>query len=177
MIFNSLDDIRDDRTCKALTGLTKDQFKELLEVFQSSFHALRQERYQQGELRTPQVGGRAGYLATFAHKLFFVLYYLKNYPPYDVLGYLFGFGGGHAHDHLQRLLPILQCSLADLKHLPVRAFAEVKELEQSLEGEEKIIIDAVERSCVRPQDEARQKACYSGKKTPHNEESGYEQSG
>ena len=57
MIFSGLSNIRDDRTCKALTGVTRDQFKRLLEVFESSAQALRQERYEQGTLRIKHRGG------------------------------------------------------------------------------------------------------------------------
>jgi hypothetical protein len=62
------------------------------------------------------------------------LYYLKNYPTYDVLGYLlFGFSGGHAFDHLETLLPILQTSLARLKVMPERSVKTVEALDKLLE--------------------------------------------
>lgn len=139
MIFKSLEEIGNDRVCKALTGLTKNQFKQLLDVFASSYQAVQQEQYEQRLKSRPQrlsrmpAGGPPGYLSTLEQKLFFVLYYLKNYPTYDGLGYLFGFSSGHAHDHLQRLLPVLQHSLAALKRLPERRFAAVADLEQLIE--------------------------------------------
>jgi hypothetical protein len=40
MIFTGLDDIPNDRVMKALTGFTKDQFKKLLETFESTYRDL-----------------------------------------------------------------------------------------------------------------------------------------
>jgi hypothetical protein len=173
MIFKSIEEIGNDRICKALTGLTKDEFKELLNAFELSYQAVQEEQYEERLKSRPQrssrmpTGGPQGYLSTLEHKLFFVLYYLKNYPTYDVFGYLFGFSGGHAYDHLQRLLPVLQHSLAALKLLPKRGFETVVDLEQVIENDNKIIVDGVERPCARPQDEDKQRARYSGKKKRH----------
>jgi len=173
MIFKSIEEIGNDRVCKALTGLAKDEFKKLLNTFESSYQAVQKERYEERLRSRPQrlsrmpAGGPQGYLSTWEHKLFFVLYYLKNYPTYDVLGYLFGFSGGHAYDHLQRLLPVLQHSLATLKLLPERGFKTVIDLEPAIENENKIIVDGAERPCVRPQHEDKQRARYSGKKKRH----------
>lgn len=159
--------------CKALTGLTKDQFKQVLNVFGLSYQAVQKEQYEQRLKSRPQrlsrmpAGGPPSHLSTLEQKLFFVLYYLKNYPTYDVLGYLFGFSSGHAYDHMQRLLPVLQHSLEALKLLPERRFEAVADLEQLIEKEKKIIVDGVERPCARPQDDDQQRARYSGKKKRH----------
>lgn len=90
MIFKSIEEIGNDRICKALTGLTKDEFKELLNAFELSYQAVQKEQYEERLKSRPQrssrmpTGGPQGYLSTLEHKLFFVLYYLKNYPTYDV---------------------------------------------------------------------------------------------
>jgi hypothetical protein len=51
--------------------------------------------------------------------------------------------------------------------LPVRTISSVEELVQLVEKHEKIILDGVECSCVRPQNNDAQKAHYSGKKTTY----------
>jgi hypothetical protein len=159
VIFNGLDEVRDDRTFKALTGLTKDQFKQLTPLFETVYRELH-------SCRSTITSGPpfAGHLKTFEHRLFFVLYYLKNYPTYDVLGYLFGFSGGHAFDHLEKLYPVLQASLARLKALPERTAKTVQELEKMLNNQSTIIMDATERATFRPQDKIQQEQRYSGKK-------------
>lgn len=169
MIFKRLDDIKNDRTCKALTGLTRAQFKQFLQPFEAASQALREEKFEQGELKIKHAVGRRGYLETQEQRLFFILFYLKNYPTYDVLGHMFGFSGGHAYGHLKKLIPILQKTLSDNHHLPLTDVKVPQELhqaieEQAVDNKRKIIIDATERPCVRPQDKALQKARYSGKK-------------
>ena len=81
-----------------------------------------------------------------------------------MLGFLFGFSGGHAYDHLQKLIPVLQRALSDNNHLPLRDLSIPNDLKQAIDNKGKIIIDATERACVRPQDKIMQKARYSGKK-------------
>lgn len=167
MIFNSLEDVRSDRACKALTGLTREQFRQLLKEFETSNKKLREDRYESGKLKIKSLMGRRGYLETQEQKLFFVLFYLKNYPTYDVLGHMFGFSGGHAYDHLQKLIPVLQRALSDNDHLPSRDLSIPVDLKQAIDDKGQIIIDATERTCVRPQDKVMQKARYSGKKKHH----------
>jgi len=164
MFFNNLEEVRNDRACKALTGLTREQFRQLLKEFDTSNKKLREERYESGKLKIKSFVGRHGYLETQEQKLFFVLFYLKNYPTYDVLGHMFGFSGGHAYDHLQKLIPVLKRALSDNNHLPLRDLAIPNDLNQAVDKKGKIIIDATERACVRPQDKIMQKARYSGKK-------------
>lgn len=159
MIFTGLNDIRNDRIMKALTGLTKDQFKKLLQTFESTYRDL-----YNGPSSTTSGPAFPGHLSSFEHRLFFVLYYLKNYPTYDVLGYLFDFSGGHAFDHLETLLPILQASLARLKVMPERSVKTVEALDKLLEKQPVIIIDGTERATLRPEDKTQQEQRYSGKK-------------
>jgi len=81
-----------------------------------------------------------------------------------VLGFLFGFSSGHAHNHVENLLPVLLRSLSDLGVLPERSPGTPAEFLQLVEKYGDIIIDGLECSCVRPQDEELQKARFSGKK-------------
>jgi hypothetical protein len=162
MIFAGLDHIRNDRICSALTGLTKDQFKHLLPFFESTYRDLY-------HAPSPATSGPTfpGYLSSFEHRLFFVLYHLKNYPTYDVLGYLFGFSGGRAFNHLETLLPVLQASLGRLKALPERSAKTVESLDKLLEKQSIILMDATERPTLRPQDKIQQAQRYSGKQKHH----------
>jgi hypothetical protein len=63
--------------------------------------------------------------------------------------------------------PVLKRTLMALDVLPVRTISSVEELMQLIEKHGKIILDGVECSCVRPQNNDAQKAHYSGKKTAY----------
>ncbi|MGZ8219771.1 MAG: transposase family protein [Methylomagnum sp.] len=162
MIFTGLNDIRNDRIMKALTGLTKEQFKGLLKTFESTYRDL-----YDGSPSTASGSAFPGHPPSFEHRLFFVSYYLKNYPTYDVLGYLFGFSGGHAFDHLETLPPILQASLARLKARPERSVKTVEALDKPLEEQPTIILDCTERATLGPRDKTQQAQRHSGEKKRH----------
>jgi hypothetical protein len=163
MIFNTISDIKNDRTCKSLTGISIEQFKALSAVFESSYHEIQNNRVAEGDIKRLRRGGKAPHF-TNEQKLFFVLYYKKNYPTFDTLGYLFNLSSGNAYEHMTLLLPCLEHSLAQLDMLPFRHFNTKEEMIYALEGVDKVAIDGMERACQRPQNDTLQKARYSGKK-------------
>jgi hypothetical protein len=162
--FNKLTDEKHGRIIKSVIGLDRSKFNKLSKAFASAYDALQQERLQKGEIRQVPSGGLKGYLDTPEKKLFFILYYLKTYPTFDVLGFHFGFSSGHAHDHVDALLPVLLRSLSDLGVLPARTPGTPEEFSQLIEQYSDIAIDGVECACVRPQDKELQEDRYSGKK-------------
>ena len=157
----------DNRTVKALIGMSKEHFHKLSRAFENAYHSILQEKYQSGEIKKLPKGGVHGCLDTFDKKLFFTLYYLKTYSTFDVFGFHFNLSPGHAHNHIERFLPVLQRALADLGMLPQRTVPTVEEFQQLIEKYDKILIDGAECPCVRPQDDEKQKARYSGKKCRH----------
>jgi hypothetical protein len=99
--------------------------------------------------------------------LFFILYYWKVYPTFDVLGDRFGFDGSKACTNVQKLWPVLERALKKLGVLPARQFTSVEELRAAFGDVEELFIDATEREVVRPQDTEQQQTTYSGKKKRH----------
>ena len=162
--FTKLDGAKHDRTIKSLIGMSRPKFDILAAAFASAYDAIQMERLQRGEIRQVPSGGPKGHLDTFDKKLFFILYYLKTYPTFDVLGFHFGLSSGHAHNHVEALMPVLQRSLSDLGVLPARSPGTPEEFSQLVELYGDIAIDGLECPCVRPQDGELQKARYSGKK-------------
>lgn len=164
MIYEKFEKETSERTIKALIGINKPHFYKLRDTFSQAYIEHQNERVRNGEIKNIRRGGPKGHLDSLDKKLFFLLYYLKTYCTFDVLGFHFGFSAGHAHEHVTHLMPVLERSLALLNVLPARAFANPEELKQLVEKYGDILIDGVEMACVRPQDDERQKAHYSGKK-------------
>ena len=160
--------IRDDRQMKALTGLSQAQFDHLLPVFSDIYQAIQQQTYEKGvdsgTRRRKPGGGSKGKLPTMAEKLLFVLYYYKTYPTFDVLGTQFEMARSKANENLHKLSPILYNTMVHLDLMPYRELATPEELKAALQGVEQLIIDATERAYRRSQDDAKQRAHYSGKK-------------
>ena len=82
--------IRDERQFRAFTGLSQKEFDRLLTEFTKALESAQQQRYRQHQTqrRRRPGGGRKGALSVPELKLFFLLFYLKNYPTFDVLGIL-----------------------------------------------------------------------------------------
>lgn len=160
--------IRDERHLRSLTGLSSDQFEQLLTTFTEVCHQEHQAAYEKGKAagtrQRKSGGGAKGKLPTAHDKLLFVLYYYKTYPTFDVLGTQFEMARSKANTNLHKLSPLLHKSLVRLGLMPYREFKTPEELKAALDGVDQVIIDATERVYRRSQDEASQRDHYSGKK-------------
>ena len=164
MIYEKFGQLTDDRMVSALIGMPKVKFTALVGRFQAAELAIDHGRVQRGEIKQVRQGGPKGYLDSVEKKLFFVLFYLKTYPTFDVLGFHFGFSSGHAHAHVDRLLPVLAGALASLDRMPERSAKTPTEFNQLIDKYKTVALDGVECACLRPQDQADQERHYSGKK-------------
>lgn len=164
MIYEKFNAITDDRIIASLIGMPKSKFAALVKTFESAALNIDQERVQHGDIKQVKQGGPKGYLDSYEKKLFFILYYLKTYPTFDVLGFHFGFSGGHAHAPVEKLLPVLARALTHLKLMPERLPSTPSEFNQLLEKYKNIALDGVECAWVRPQENTAQEEHYSGKK-------------
>ena len=97
-------------------------------------------------------------------KLFFVLFYFKCYPTFDLAGLLFDFNRSQANRWLHRLQPILEAALGRELVLPKRQLPSLAEFIACFPETERVILDGIERPIQRPQDRARQTRTYTGKK-------------
>ena len=145
--------LSDDRTSQAAIGVTGKVFSKLLPVFEKVYYKTKK--------KNPYRGGRPEKLRSMEEKLFFVLYYLKNYPTYDVMGMHFGFNRSSAYKRVQEYLKVLELSLKMSKSLPAES---LKTLRKAIGDEKLVIIDGTEQRKHRPKNKEKQKEYYSGKK-------------
>lgn len=143
----------DKRTSQATIGLTRKVFEKLVPEFEKALKKCTK--------KNPYRGGRPDKLKTSREKLFFVLYYLKNYPTYDVLGVQFGLHRSNAFRKVNRYLEALILALKTKRVLPAVSLGE---LNKRLNDLELVIVDGTEQRKNRPKDKEKQKNYYSGKK-------------
>jgi hypothetical protein len=158
-----------NREYRALIGMGKKDFLELTAVFSECEQKLKNQTYEdflEKYDRKPTAGGSPKF-KTPSEKLFFTLYYLKTYPTFDVLGFVFNCKGKTAHENLYKFLPILECALETLKVLPKRKFDSVEHFIEFVKENEDLLIDATERIHHRKKDYEEQKKFYNGKKKAH----------
>lgn len=157
-----------ERLCRAMTGLTPQEFKNLLATFAEALQRRAMERYLTDSSRKRKPGGgRKSFLKTVEEKLFFILFYYKVYPTFDVLGFFYDRDRGnawHAYDHLS---PVLEAALGKKLALPKRQIKSVEEFFQAFPEAKEVFLDGTERPVQRPKNPQKQAANYSGKKKRH----------
>lgn len=163
--------VRDERQLKALTGTTQEQFERLEQEFSAVYEEAQEAAYdaavKAGKRKRKPGGGRKGVLISMSLKLFFLLYYLKNYPTFDTLGSIFGLSRSKSCENLHKLMPLLHITLQRLDVLPHRDFESVEAFREAFKGAEAVLLDATERARQRPSDDKKQNELYSGKQKDH----------
>ena len=164
-------EIRDERQMRALTGVPMEKFSTLEAAFALALEDEKERAYQvglaAGKRQRKPGGGQKGKLPTVSDKLIFLLYYLKVYPTFDVLGAQFKMSRSKACENVHALRPILYKALQNLGVMPYREFKTVEEFRAACAWIDDLLIDASERPHNRPSEDAKQKALYSGKKKTH----------
>lgn len=153
---------RDDRATKALLGLSKKEFEELVPAFNMALRAAYKEVKPDRKRRIG--GGKIGILRSVEEKLSFVLFYLKTYPTFDVLGAFTGRDRSRSCRSAHFLFPVLEKTLKIKLVLPKRQIRSVEELLETFPEAREIFLDGVERPVQKPINQKRKKKLYSGKK-------------
>ena len=132
---------------KALTGMNIVEF-ELLVPRIDDFISL---NISSKKVRKRRIGGgRKGVLNSMELKLFFILFYLKVYPTYDLASAIFGFDKSRVCRWVKELLPILESTLERSYVLPKRKVQSLKDLFDSFPETKDLFIDGTERRINRP---------------------------
>lgn len=148
---------------KSLTGVAKLEFEELLPEFERVLL-----KYLNRADRIRAIGGgRKGALKTVRHKLFFILFYLKVYPTFDLAGFFFNVDRSKPCKWYPVLLEVLEEVLKRKISLPKRKIHSLEEFLQAFPEAKDIFIDGTERKTQRPKKGKKQKNQYSGKKKAH----------
>jgi len=160
--------MKNDRMMRSLTGLDKKKFLALLPTFERIEKERTIERVKSDPKRRRGPGaGKKHTLATSEDKLFFILFYIKVYPTFDLAGFLYGVDRSQTNRWFHSLLPVLEKTLKRECTLPERKIASLEEFWRKFPGVKDLFIDATEREIQRPKDPKRQRKYYSGKKKRH----------
>ena len=162
----SYDNLKDKPTVLlSFTGLTQDEFSDLLTAFAFSWKTeTRRQRQAKKNRQRKAGGGRKPSIKKMEDRLLFIMFYLKTYPLQEVLAFHFDLSQGQANRMLHRSAKILKAALGHLGQLPER---EGERLSEVLSQYEVLTFaqDGSERRRQRPK--KGQKAYYSGKKKCH----------
>lgn len=151
---------KNERGMKSLTGLTCTEFKQLLLQFERVYL----EQVNAKKRQRKYGGGSKGVLKNMEQKLFFILFYLKVYPTFDLAGFIFGVDRSRPCRWKNEFLSLLEKALGRECVLPKRQIKSIEEFNQAFPDVKDIFEDGTERPTKRPKNQKRQ---YSGKKKRH----------
>lgn len=156
---------KNERLLKALTGISKAEFDDTLQMFT---HCLHEDLKSKSKATHRSYGGGArGKLPDAQSKLFFILMYIKTYPTFDFLAFIIDFDKSRACRNTHFLLATLEKSLRRKIVLPERKIRSMDEFLQKFPEAKDLFVDAAERPIQRPKNQKRQRKLYSGKKKAH----------
>jgi|RifCSP16_2_1023846.scaffolds.fasta_scaffold67154_1 hypothetical protein len=154
-----------EETFLSMTSLTVSEFDDLCKNFEETLNK-RKSKDRENDESNAKNGGRPSVLDFTQDKLFFILFYLKNYPLQTTIGFIFGLSQPRANYWIHFLSGVLKETLETMNFMPKNAPSELLEKLES-EGKQDFSIDGTERRINRPQDEEEQKKHYSGRKKTH----------
>ena len=112
-------------------------------------------------------GGSNGNIKDPRKKLFYILWYLKVYPTFDVAAYVFGSSKSRTQAWTHKILPILEKTLGRKLVLPKRRIGSLEEFFVLFPETKEVMLDGMERPIIRSQKKKSQNKHYSGKKKRH----------
>lgn len=155
------------RLTLALTGVTPQEFQNLIPAFSQSWLEEKRKYHKKNAKEREIGGGRKGFLKTIEAKLFYALFYHKCYPTYDLASFIFGCNRSNACRRQFELSKVLEKTLGKKLALPVRKMRTLEEFFEAFPEVREVFIDGTERPIQRPEDKKKQNANYSGKKKRH----------
>ncbi|GHS92478.1 hypothetical protein AGMMS49949_04640 [Alphaproteobacteria bacterium] len=148
---------------RALTGVNEKEFKVLVPVFAKMLY----EEAASKERQRAVGGGNKSILGDASHKLFYILFYLKGYPTYDVAGFVLGAVRSACFAWTKKYWPLIEKTLGRTLQLPKRQIHSVEEFLQLFPGIKDVLVDGTESPLQRPKRYKAQRRKYSGKKKRH----------
>jgi hypothetical protein len=148
---------RNPKQLLSLTGFSVSEFEAFLPTFKYHWEEYNSHFTLKGNPRLRiSYGRKSSLLPYITDKLLFI-----NNPLQDYHAALFDMTQPQCNKWIHLLSDILLKALKTLGELPDRNHLRVQYL---LDKCEYVLLDGTERPIERPQDEDRQKSCYSGKK-------------
>jgi hypothetical protein len=153
---------------KAMTGLHRAEFDELVQDVLPGYAAAEEKRLSRPD-RKRAIGGGPDFELEAQDQILLTVVWLRKYPTYEVLGYLFGTSDTTVGRYISRVLPLLEVAGRDTMRLPDPGRKRRRHLADLLKEtpELAVIIDTFEQAVQRPQKRAEADRYYSGKKRRH----------
>jgi DDE superfamily endonuclease/Helix-turn-helix of DDE superfamily endonuclease len=153
---------------RSLTGLIVPQFDALCADALPAYADAERLRHTRPD-RQRAIGGGSQFTLAVRDHLLLTVVWLRVYPTYPVLGYLFGVSEFVAQRALKRVLPILEAAGLDTMRLPDPGRGHRRTLDALLREtpDLALLIDTFEQPVQRHREREEADRYYSGKKKMH----------
>ena len=154
-------------TFRSLTGLGVDEFDKLYDELVDKIDSYDDSRLNRRD-RERARGAGGQYQHDARNRLLMAMIWLRIYPTYDVLGFLFDLNKSNIGRNLAGVLAVLRDVLGDEIQWPDKSQRQRK-MDEFMQDFPAVvaIVDATEQPIQRPTDDETQKKHYSGKKKRH----------
>lgn len=157
--------VKNERMLRSVIWIWKKEFEELLPYFEEAT-----QEYYRNIKQTRERGiwwWRKWALPDTKAKLVMILMYVKIYPTYDFVAFLYEVARSQPYYWVIKFLPILEKALWRKLVLPERKTRNLKELLENFPEMKELFVDWTERPINRPKKAKQQKKNYSWKKKRH----------
>lgn len=153
---------------RAMTGISVGEYGQIVQELAVSYAVAEQQRLSR-PARRRAIGGGRRFTLSLADQVLLTIIWLRQYPTFPVLGYLFGLDDRPASRTVARLLPLLEAAGRDSMRLPDPGPHHRRDLPQLLKNTPglMVLVDTFEQRVQRPGEPEGQKKWYSGKKKAH----------
>ena len=155
--------LHNHRLCHAVLGVSRREFDALLVVFAQIVRESAENKKRERAFG----GGSNGNIKSPRKKLFFILWYIKVYPTFDVAAYVFASSKSRTQRWAHDIIPLLEKTLGRHVVLPKRRISSPEEFHAAFPGMKEVMLDGVERPTIRSKKKKTQGKHYSGKKKRH----------
>ena len=141
----------DARTLQAVLCISAENFHTLAR----DLERLHAKSYERPDRRRAVGAGRKSKLATPEDRLAFILFYLKVYPTFDLLGVFADLNRSECCRWVHHLLPLLERALGQRQLLPKRKIRSMAEFRAAFPQAREVLLDGAERPVQRPKKPAK----------------------
>ena len=100
--------MKSNRVLKSFTGLSIEKFQELVTYFEVLLVEASAKEAKSVKRQRAVGGGNKHTLKTAEDKLFYILFYVKVYPTFDMAGFIFNVNRSQTNRWMHSLLPLLE---------------------------------------------------------------------
>jgi hypothetical protein len=151
-----------------MTGLRVKEFDRLWLEMEPGFVAAEEKRLERAN-RQRAIGGGLSTELDGRDQLLLTVIWLRTYPTYDVLGYLFGVSPPTVGRYIERVLPLLEQAGLDTMRMPDPGKKHRHSLNELLQAIPELVVsvDSFEHKVQRPKAKSERDSWYSKKKQAH----------